>query len=645
MHVVMATWQFPDPTEPFVVKKVLALAERGIACTVIADHVAATVDPGINQRFEGRISVQTSLAPMRHADLVHFEHAGVALKHRHLLPGIRAPKVVTCHGSDVRIETIGYEWIEQGFTDVFSAVDRVHCVSQELAEHCLRLGAQPHQLYVAPVGVDLSVFTPKPRRPRPEGLAVRLVSIGRLHWVKGYEYALEAVRLLRDQGQRVTYTIVGLDEGAEPSVRLAMRDFGIGDVVTLTGHLPPQQVREVLAASDIFVLSSVSEGSSVATMEAMAMGLPVVVTDVGGNRDIVRDREHGYIVPARSPKALAAALTLLRSEGVRRQMGGRAADDAKRFDATTQIDQLVGLYTELTHARTHLVGDAYGELISVVIVARNAADTIEDQLLALSLQHYDGPWEVVVVDNSSSDETRSIALSWQSRLPNFRVVDAPKDPSIPYARNVGVRAARGSRILMCDADDIVAPGWLAELAKALESDSLVCGVLERSQLLPAHLKTSGFWFDAKTSSSEYHRPRVLTGNLGFRREVFDRLTGFDEELLRGEDLDFGWRAIDAGYEPRFVSGAVVHYRSQWRTRLVLTRGFIDGQAGPALYLRHRGSGMRLPSTDEVKQRYAFVGRGLFRDVWSPSLRVPWAYEAAFCAGRIVGALRNRVPFL
>src|SRR3984957_3905010 len=644
MHVTTVTWRFPDPTEPFVLKKVLGLAERGVVCTVVADDVPAHGNPAFDEFLAGRVAVQTSLAPMRHADLVHFEHAGVALKHRHLLTGIRAPKVVTCHGSDVRIETIGHKRIEQGFIDVFSNVDRVHCVSQELAEHCLRLGAQPHQLYIAPIGVDLSAFTPRPRRRRPEGLAIRLVSIGRLHWVKGYEYALQAVRLLRDQGQRVTYTIAGLDEGADLSLRLAIRDFGIGDIVTLAGHLPPHRVRDLLAASDIFVLSSVSEGSSVATMEAMGMGLPVVVTDVGGNVEIVRDGVHGYIVPARSPMALAAAITRLQSEEVRSQMGRRAAADAKPFDAATQLDRLVDLYTELTRATTPVSGND-DELVSVVIVARNAASTIEDQLVALSLQRYDGPWEVVVVDNSSSDETQSIALSWQSRLPNLQVVDAPQRMSIPYARNVGARAARGSRILMCDADDIVAPGWLAELANALESDPLVYGVLERSQLLPPHLKTSGVWFDDEVWSSEHHRPRLVTGNLGFRRDVFDSLTGFDEALRRGEDLDFGWRAIDAGYEPRFVSDAVVHYRSQWRTHRVLARGFIDGQAGPALYVRHRGSGMQLPSTHEVKESYAYAARGVLHDVWSPSRRVPWAYEAAFCAGRIVGALRSQVPFL
>jgi glycosyltransferase involved in cell wall biosynthesis len=643
MHIVTVTWKFPDPTEPFVVSKILGLVERGHVCTVVTDEVVTVADPDLRSRLGDRVSITTSLTPLRHADLVHFEHAGVARKYRHLLPGIRAPKVVTSHGSDVRVETIGQARVEQGLADVFSAVDRVHCVSHELAEHCLRLGARPDQLFIAPAGVDLGLFAPHRRRPRPEGLALPLVSIGRLDWVKGYEYALHAVHLLREAGLRVSYTIVGLDEGAGPSMRLAIRDFGLEDVVSLTGHLSPSAVRDALAAADIFVLSSVSEGSSTATMEAMAMGLPVVVTDVGGNREIVRDGVHGFVVPPRSPEALAGAVAALGSDETRRQFGEKAAIDARDFDAATQLDRLVDLYTALTGVEPHPASPADGDLVSVVIVAHNAAGTIEDQLRALSLQVYEGSWEVVVVDNASTDDTAATALSWSARLLAIRVVGAPERPSIPYARNIGVRAARGPRIVMCDADDVVAPGWLAELARALETEPIVCGVLERSQLLPAHVD-AGAGLDTEALHAENYRMRVLTGNLGFRRAVFDRLGGFDEGLARGEDLDFGWRAIDAGYEPRSVSGAVVHYRSQWRTGAVIRRGFADGQAGPALYLRHRVSGMERPQPHEVKARYTHLASGLLHEVWSPRRRVEWAYDAGFCTGRLLASLRHRIWF-
>src|SRR5581483_4113978 len=148
-------------------------------------------------------------------------------------------------------------------------------------------------------GVDLDLFVRAPRPDRPDGLALRLLTVGRLHWEKGFEYALQALPLLRRAGLRLEYTIIGADQGALNSVRLAIRDFGLEDVVTLAGHLPRRRVRDALAAADIFLLPSLSEGSPIAVMEAMAMGLPVVVTDVGGNRELVADGVHGYVVPSR----------------------------------------------------------------------------------------------------------------------------------------------------------------------------------------------------------------------------------------------------------------------------------------------------------------------------------------------------------
>jgi glycosyltransferase involved in cell wall biosynthesis len=644
MHILTPTWRFPDPTEPFVVRKILGLIERGATCTVAREEPHLSDDASLAPLTERGVRVVGPFVPDGDADLVHFEHATLARRYRRHLSRIRVPKVVTCHGADVLVETLGRDWLEEDFADVFHAVDRIHVVSEELVERCLELGARPDQLYVGPVGVDLSIFGPSSRPPRPSGLALRIVSVGRLHWIKGYEYALQAMRRLLEDGVRVQYTIVGLDEGAEMSIRLAVKDLDLSGVVELRGSLSPEGVRDVLAASDVFLMSSLVEGASIATCEAMAMGLPSVATDVGETSKIVRDGVHGFVVPPRSPEAIAAAIAKLRSPEIRAQMGARAAADAREFDSAHQIDRLFDLYRDLTAPLpvAHVSSDE--EIVSVVIVAHDAAPTLDDQLRALAHQRFDGPWEVVVVDNASRDHTATVARSWLRKLPGFRVVDAPAVPSIPYARNVGVRAARGSRIVMCDADDVVAPGWLAALAKALEHDPVVTGPLETTQLRPPQFPAPQVDED-ELEHAEGYRRRVVTGNLGFRREVFDRLNGFDEGLPRGEDLDFGWRAIDAGYEPRVVPDAVVHFRSPWRGRALFGRGFADGGAGPALYVRHRERGMRSPSPAEVRERYRYLAHGLADDAWSSARRGNWWYEVGFCLGRFVGSARSGVRYL
>src|SRR5262249_29176632 len=158
--------------------------------------------------------------------------------------------------------------------------------------------------FVGAWGVDTRFFSPAPDREaepvsgRDPQRPLRIVSVGRMHWVKGYEFALAALRQVRRAGLRVEYTIIGTAASTgSASVVTAVRDLDVDDCVTLRGVCSPDAVLEELRAADIFVLPSLSEGLSNSTLEAMAVGLPVVVTDVGGNREIVEHGVSGFVVP------------------------------------------------------------------------------------------------------------------------------------------------------------------------------------------------------------------------------------------------------------------------------------------------------------------------------------------------------------
>jgi len=112
-------------------------------------------------------------------------------------------------------------------------------------------------------------------------------------------------------------------------------------------------------------------------------------------------------------------------------------------------------------------------------------------------------------------------------------------------------------------------------------------------------------------------------------------------------VDFGpvHGAIEAGYEPQIEPAAVVHYRLHWRPGRVLGRGFVDGQAGPALYVRHRSVGIQPPTAAEVRQRYRHMARGAMTDVWSATTRVNWLYELGCCVGRTDASVRHGVRYL
>ena len=100
-------------------------------------------------------------------------------------------------------------------------------------------------------------------------------------------------------------------------------------------------------------------------------------------------------------------------------------------------------------------------MISVVIPVRDGAATIGDQLEALGQQTYQGEWEIVIADNGSTDGTAELAeRSWSHPRAALRVVDASSRPGSSFARNRGAIEAAGDFLAFCDADDIVAPGWL-----------------------------------------------------------------------------------------------------------------------------------------------------------------------------------------
>src|SRR4051794_10163289 len=243
MRVASVTWDFPAADEPNVVNELNHFSSRGIACEALTEHVRP-VSPAVERKLGGQVPIRACSADVLRgveADLVYFEHVSLAVKYWKILSLVPAAKVVSCRGSDVRLDPLSSPRLMDLLTYVFGVVDLVHCVSAELAQHCLHLGARPEQLLISPIGVDLRTFV-RPSTAKPEGLALRVITVARLDWVKGFDYALHAVKLLSDAGHRVTYTIVGPDQGALPAIKLAIRDFGLEEIVTVVGAGPPDAV-------------------------------------------------------------------------------------------------------------------------------------------------------------------------------------------------------------------------------------------------------------------------------------------------------------------------------------------------------------------------------------------------------------------
>jgi glycosyltransferase involved in cell wall biosynthesis len=186
-------------------------------------------------------------------------------------------------------------------------------------------------------GVDIV----SPRAPPSPNDPARLISVARLQAPKDPITLVRAIGMLRD----ASCSLVLVGDGPEHEhVDSEVRRLGLAGVVELTGNRP--DVAELLAGSDIFVLSSNSEGLPLSILEAMAVGLPVVASRVGGIPEVVVDEETGLLVPPGSPGALAAALRrLIGDRDLRRRLGAAGRSRVVRdFDLGSVRRDHVVLY-------------------------------------------------------------------------------------------------------------------------------------------------------------------------------------------------------------------------------------------------------------------------------------------------------------
>jgi glycosyltransferase involved in cell wall biosynthesis len=192
--------------------------------------------------------------------------------------------------------------------------------------------------------------------------------------------------------------------------------------------------------------------------------------------------------------------------------------------------------------------------VSVVIPALNAVGTLEDQLSAVLTQDCSVPIEVVVADNGSHDGTRNVVQSWADRDSRVRLVDAAHVPGEAAARNAGVEQARSPYVAFCDADDVVRPGWLAEIHTALASGSRAVSVTREYWSLNPGREANG---GPETVITRW----VAGGAFAVRRDLYLELGGFDTELPTAADTDFGFRLFDrTGSHPQQLPSAVVSVR-------------------------------------------------------------------------------------
>ena len=286
------------------------------------------------------ISSAAWLLAARRVDLVYLQtSSGASLRRKAIVARLarvaRRPYVLHVHGSD----------FDNYYRDAPSWERRL--VRTTLSRAALVIALSPEwerrlREIVSARMIAIPNPVPIPDEPAPlDSDELRIVSLGRLGERKGSQVLVRALALLADRRPEARLVLAG--DGDPESVRGLAQSLGVDAHIELPGWVGSDERDRILRNATVFALPSREEGLPVALLEAMAYGLPSVVTAVGGVPDVFEDGRHGYYVPVDDPAALAEQLLRVFSdpEGARR-MGEQAREDAQRLCATPVVASRVG---------------------------------------------------------------------------------------------------------------------------------------------------------------------------------------------------------------------------------------------------------------------------------------------------------------
>ena len=278
--------------------------------------------------------------------------------------------------------------------------------------------------------------------------------------------------------------------------------------------------------------------------------------------------------------------------------------------------------------------------LSIIIPCHNEAATLPYQLDGLAGQVWDGDWEVIVVDNASTDGTAHIARSHGGLGSRLRVVEANQRRGVSYTRRMGVEASTARSVAFCDGDDVVGDAWVAVIGDSLRTHSLVTG-----EILVDRLNDPGFAMSRgrrRVGEPPMHAGVVfLRGNNGAMwRTVWDRLGGFDESFVGLEDIELSLRAASIGLTVHFAPAAIVHYRYRSTLKGLWKQGLFYGRSYPKLRVTAQRLGLATQPQGRAWKSWLWLA------VNAPALvraerRPRWVWTAACRVGAVQAGLRRR----
>jgi len=235
-------------------------------------------------------------------DVIHLQWPSVIPWFEEILLKQKFPVVLSQRGfhSNVRpfVDNENFEYLKKWFPRIAG----FHSVSKAIA-------ANGDKIFSSPEKIDQIIFTGLPLKEIPfteeyiRFTQLKIISIGRAHWIKGYDYALQCCKLLKESKVPFSYTIIG--GAGDEELQFLIDNLGLKDCVVLEKRKQQKEIFKLMREASVLLMPSLEEGIPNVVVEAMAIGLPVISTDCGGITDLIDNGKEGWIVPKRDPQGMA----------------------------------------------------------------------------------------------------------------------------------------------------------------------------------------------------------------------------------------------------------------------------------------------------------------------------------------------------
>lgn len=214
--------------------------------------------------------------------------------------------------------------------------------------------------------------------------------------------------------------------------------------------------------------------------------------------------------------------------------------------------------------------------ISVVLTTKNAEETIGE--LLESLESQEEPYEVLVVDSDSADKTKQVVLECSKKNKNIRLLDYPGNRA--KSMNYGIKKATGEAVAFIGGDDIADKDWIKNVRIALKNADIIAGKL---------ISKKQERFGKVANVKLFHKGVNITypgTNTTYKKEILDKLKGFDPWFFSAEDLEINIRAVDQGYKITYNEKPKVYYRPRNNPLDFIKQSFWYGVGRKLIALKH-----------------------------------------------------------